>query len=212
MSLKHAVLGLLSEAPASGYDLMKLFNASLANTWPATQSQVYGELAKLTSAGLAEVSAHGPRGRKEYAITQKGLAELRHWLADVEPGGPHRDDSLLRVFFLGLLTPLEARAYLLGRAHATAELHDRLRRIDDGAEWDDDMISVYGRLALEYGLRMTAAQEEWARWAAEEIGSAKAREASERVRTRHGLAPGDDAGSAHDSDGPAPTDQHPSAP
>lgn len=33
MSLRHAVLGLLAESPASGYDLMKMFNASLANVW-----------------------------------------------------------------------------------------------------------------------------------------------------------------------------------
>ncbi|MFD9813126.1 PadR family transcriptional regulator [Streptomyces sp. NPDC059080] len=184
MSLRHAVLGLLSESPASGYDLMKLFNASLANVWPATQSQVYGELGKLTSAGLAEVSAHGPRGRKEYAITDEGLAELRHWLAEVPPSGPHRDDSLLRVFFLGILTPLEARTFLLGRAQETARLHTELRRIDEETEWGDDMISVYGRLTLEYGLRMTAAQEEWARWAAEQIDSVKAREAGNRARSR----------------------------
>ncbi|MGG7572607.1 PadR family transcriptional regulator [Streptomyces sirii] len=109
MSLRHAVLGLLAESPASGYDLMKLFNASLSNVWPATQSQVYGELTKLTTAGLVEVAAHGPRGRKEYAITEDGLAELRHWLTDVPPGGPTRDDSMLRVFFLGIVTPSKRR-------------------------------------------------------------------------------------------------------
>lgn len=47
------------------------------------------------------------------------------------------------------------------------------------------MISVYGRIALEYGLRMSATQEEWARWAADEVTSAKARKASEVARERH---------------------------
>ncbi|MFG2138799.1 PadR family transcriptional regulator [Streptomyces sp. NPDC048650] len=173
MSLRHAVLGLLAEAPASGYDLMKTFNVSLANVWPATQSQVYGELGKLTAAGMAEVIAEGPRGRKEYAITDDGLAELRHWLIDVEPSGPPRVDGLLRVFFLGVLTPLEARTYLLSRAEAASRSHGALERLDENIPWDDDMISVYGRLALEYGLRQTAMQEEWARWAAEEVGRAK---------------------------------------
>ncbi len=45
MSLRHALLGLLSEGPASGYDLLKLFDNSLANVWPATQSQLYGSSA-----------------------------------------------------------------------------------------------------------------------------------------------------------------------
>ena len=38
----------------------------MANVWPATQSQLYGELNKLADAGLIEVSDIGPRGRKEY--------------------------------------------------------------------------------------------------------------------------------------------------
>ena len=47
MSLRYALLGLLREGPASGYDLMQIFKLSLANTWPATQSQVYTELGKI---------------------------------------------------------------------------------------------------------------------------------------------------------------------
>ncbi len=182
MSLRHAVLGLLAEAPASGYDLMKLFNASLANVWPATQSQVYGELTKLTAAGMAEVAAEGPRGRKEYAITDAGLDELRRWIIEVEPSGPPRSDGLLRVFFLGVLTPLEARTYLLSRAESASRTHSALEQLDKNLPWDDDMISVYGRLALDYGLRQSAMQADWARWAAEEIGHARAQAASERVR------------------------------
>lgn len=188
MSLKHAVLGLLADSPASGYDLMKLFNASLSNVWPATQSQVYGELTKLTTAGLAEVAAHGPRGRKEYAITDDGLAELRHWLVEVEPTGHPRHDGLLRIFFLGLVTPLEAQTYLLHQAERAARARAELEHLDETAQWDEDMISVHGRIALEYGLRLSAFQEEWARWAAEEVTGAKARTASELARRRH--APG----------------------
>ncbi|MEW1658348.1 MULTISPECIES: helix-turn-helix transcriptional regulator [unclassified Streptomyces] len=186
MSLRHAVLGLLSESPASGYDLMKLFNASLSNVWPATQSQVYGELNKLTTAGLVEVSAHGPRGRKEYAITDDGLTELRHWLTEVAPVGQQRHDGLLRVFFLGVLTPLEAQTYLLTQAEAAARMRAAYEQVDRTAEWDEEMISVYGRIALEYGLRMSATMEEWARWAADEVTGAKAMKAGELARAQHG--------------------------
>ena len=70
MSLRIAALGLLAQEPGSGYDLLKLFEKSMANVWPATQSQLYGELNKLADAGLIEVSDVGPRGRKEYRITE----------------------------------------------------------------------------------------------------------------------------------------------
>ena len=47
-----AALGLLAQQPGSGYDLLKTFEKSMANVWPATQSQLYGELNKLADAGL----------------------------------------------------------------------------------------------------------------------------------------------------------------
>lgn len=171
MSLRHAVLGLLAERPASGYDLMKLFETSLSNAWPATQSQVYGELGKLATAGLVTVAAEGPRGRKEYAITDEGVAELRHWLIETEPDRIRRSETLLRVFFLGVLTPAEAEVYLRLEANRAAAHHTSLEKLDDTIDWTDDQLSVYGRVALEYGLRLTAMQEEWARWAADRVAS-----------------------------------------
>lgn len=33
MSLRYALLGLLSDGPASGYDLLRTFKHSLANVW-----------------------------------------------------------------------------------------------------------------------------------------------------------------------------------
>lgn len=171
MSLRHAVLGLLAERQASGYDLMKLFETSLANVWPATQSQVYGELGKLATSGLVKVASEGPRGRKEYAITDDGLAELRHWLTETEPDRVRRSEVLLRVFFLGALTPLEATAYLDLEAARAARHHASLEALGGSVDWGDDRLSVHGRLALEYGLRLTAMQEEWAKWAVGQIAA-----------------------------------------
>lgn len=178
MSLRHAMLGLLADHPASGYDLMRTFETSLANVWPATQSQVYGELAKLTKDGLLEAASEGPRGRKEYAITDSGLGELRRWLLQDEPRKV-RSDALLRVFFLNRLTPVEAVAYLHGEAERAARQHQGLRELEQKVEWDDGPLSVNGRLTLEYGLRFTAMREEWARWAAEEYQQARRRAAHE---------------------------------
>lgn len=169
MSLRHAVLGLLAEGPASGYDLMKMFDASLANVWPATQSQLYSELGKLADAGLVDVAAEGARGRKEYAITEAGRAELRHWLTEVEPARTARSDLLLRVFFLGELSPEQARAYLRREAEVAEASLAVLRQIIPLIEDDTDNLSVYGRLALEAGLRFTTTQREWAEWAEKQI-------------------------------------------
>src|SRR5689334_24255740 len=90
VSLRIAALGLLSQKPGSGYDLLRLFEKSMANVWPATQSQLYGELNKLADAGLIEVSDIGPRGRKEYRITDAGRMELHRWITDTEDDPPVR--------------------------------------------------------------------------------------------------------------------------
>ncbi|MEV4612494.1 PadR family transcriptional regulator [Kitasatospora sp. NPDC049258] len=169
MSLRHALLGLLSDRPASGYDLLKLFETSLANAWPATQSQVYTELTKLADAGLITVAAEGARGRKEYALTDAGLAELRHWLTETTPVQHARSDLLLRVFFLGVLTPEQAREYLRWLAELSAAGHDRLQAVKESVAWDEDDLSAHGRIALEYGLRFNAMRREWAEWAADQL-------------------------------------------
>ncbi|MEU0008968.1 PadR family transcriptional regulator [Streptomyces sp. NPDC006314] len=169
MSLRHALLGLLAERPASGYDLLKTFETSLANVWPANQSQIYTELTKLAGTGLITVAAEGPRGRKEYALTDEGLAELRHWLTETRPQRNTRSDILLRVFFLGVLPPEEARGYLTHLIEMSQDGYEQLRQLVDSIDWDDDNLSVYGRIALEYGLRFNAMRREWAEWAAERI-------------------------------------------
>ncbi|GGQ11918.1 PadR family transcriptional regulator [Streptosporangium pseudovulgare] len=165
MSLRHALLGLLAAGPASGYDLLKIFNVSLANVWPATQSQVYAELGRLADAGLVEVVAEGPRGRKEYALADTGRAELRHWLTEVAPTRTGRSDTLLRVFFLGQVEPGQARAYLRRLAETAAKAEHDLAALSDAVSAEEDDLAFYGRLALEWGLRFSAMQREWADWA-----------------------------------------------
>lgn len=169
MSLRHALLGLLVNRSASGYDLLKLFDTSLANVWPATQSQIYTELNKLADAGLITVAAEGPRGRKQYALTDEGLAELRHWLTETEPHHNRRSEVLLRVFFLGVVSREQARAYLTDLADLVGEEDEALRELERSIDWDEGDLSVYGRIAMEYGLRFNAMRLDWAKWAAEQL-------------------------------------------
>ena len=169
MSLRHAALGLLSRGPASGYDLLKVFEASMANVWPATQSQLYGELNKLAEAGLIEVADVGPRGRKEYAITDAGRAELHRWMTSPQDDPAFRSAQLLRVFLLDELPEPQARAYLEAvRAYADSELK-RYEQIRDGHEWSGGGDAFFARAALENGLRFTRMQSDWASWVLAEL-------------------------------------------
>lgn len=170
MSIRHAILGLLARDPASGYDLLRTFQLSLAHVWPATQSQLYAELGRMTEAGFMVVHAEGGRGRKEYAITGAGRAELRRWLLEVEPDPPRRNDAVLRVFFLDQVAPEEAREYLERQAASAAARHEELTALRSVAKNDSKgLLIAYGLLSLEYGLRLAEMNREWARWAAGQI-------------------------------------------
>ena len=164
-----AALGLLAQQPGSGYDLLKTFEKSMANVWPATQSQLYGELNKLADSGLIEVTDIGPRGRKEYRITAAGRTELQRWMMSPEDDPPFRDASLLRVFLLGEIEPDQARRHMVAVAeHADSEVK-RLEALKDSIDWNDGDDLFFGRAALEYGLRLGAMEATWARWVIDQI-------------------------------------------
>ena len=164
MSLRIAALGLLAQSPGSGYDLLKRFEQSMANVWPATQSQLYGELNKLADAGLIEVSDIGPRGRKEYRVTPAGRTELLRWITNPADDPPVRRPDVLRVFLLGEVSASHAREYVETFAkHADADLK-RYERLRDSVDWDDDCGDFYGRAALEYGIQNASMQVRWAEW------------------------------------------------
>jgi DNA-binding PadR family transcriptional regulator len=174
MSLRHGLLGLLAHRPASGWDLLKAFDSSLAFTWPATQSQLYTELGRMTDDGLIEVTGTGGRNRKEYAITGAGRDELVRWITQVPPERNRRSDAILRVFFLWAVSPDEARAYLDREATAYRQYHELLRSVEQSVTWNDSDFDRCGRIALEYALRVSKASEEWARWAVDHVDAGNA--------------------------------------
>ena len=160
-TLGHALLGVLAEGPRTGYALVRHLAQSIAYAWPASHSQVYPELAKLREAGLIRERGAAPRGGRVYEITEAGLEEVRRWLRETEPSRTVRNEAALRLFFLWLLEPEEAEAYLRGeaeQAHATLE---QLERIAEQEDPDNPKTRAY-RTALELGLHTARARLAWA--------------------------------------------------
>jgi DNA-binding PadR family transcriptional regulator len=169
VSLRIAALGLLAQQPGSGYDLLRHFEKSMANVWPATQSQLYGELNKLADTGLIEVSDIGPRGRKEYRITEAGRAELRRWIAKPDDDPPFRSAGLLRVFLLGEIPRDQAREHVVAMAREAERKVRRFEELRDSIDWKEDDGTFFSRAALQYGLRKGAMEAEWANWLVKQI-------------------------------------------
>jgi PadR family transcriptional regulator, regulatory protein AphA len=97
MSIEHAMLGLLSLNPLSGYDIKKMFEGSVALYWSGNNNQIYKTLIKLHEQGWVsretQVQESNP-ARKIYSITEKGLEELRRW-AFTDPEIPQVKNSFL---------------------------------------------------------------------------------------------------------------------
>jgi DNA-binding PadR family transcriptional regulator len=179
MSLKLALLGLLAERPMSGYELSKRF-AGPSNVWTAQHSQIYPELARLKEAGFIKQGQVGPRGRKTYSITPSGHQQVRRWLVETEPDRTVRDEAFLRVFFLWLLEPKEARSYLEGeREHHRARLEQYLDTADGFSPRTP--AQRYDRIALEAGIRHERALAEWAEWALTQVRKSPRRTSTRRT-------------------------------
>ena len=112
MSLRHAVLGLLSIEPSTGYELTRRFDSSLANAWHASHSQIYPLLSRMEREGLIEVASEGARRSRTWAVTDAGRSELREWLVTTEPDRGQRNESGLRWFMQELLDPADRRVVL----------------------------------------------------------------------------------------------------
>lgn len=167
MSLRHALLGALAEQPRSGYELLKHFEQSLAYAWPASHSQIYPELGRLLSENLIEQAAAGARGSKTYALTDTGLAEIRRWLRETEPDRRVRNDAQLRMFFLWLLDPDEARSHLERERAYWQGILDELREIDTKPQSRTRKGRAF-QLSLEGGIRMVESRIEWLEWAVDQ--------------------------------------------
>jgi PadR family transcriptional regulator, regulatory protein AphA len=167
VSLRHALLGALADRPRTGYELLKHFEQSLAYAWPASHSQIYPELARLQDARLIEQTDSGPRGSKTYGLTDRGLEEVRRWLREVEPDRRIRNDAALRLFFLWLLEPEEARAQLERERDYWRGVLSELEAIAKQPPGTTRKEEAF-RLALEGGIRTVEARVAWLEEAAEE--------------------------------------------
>jgi DNA-binding PadR family transcriptional regulator len=99
MSIRHALLALLSEGPKYGLQLRLEFEARTGEVWPLNVGQVYTTLQRLERDGFVEsddTSEDGPQ--KGFRITGEGEEELAGWLrTPPDLSSPPRDELVIKV-------------------------------------------------------------------------------------------------------------------
>src|SRR5665213_170951 len=99
MSVRHALLALLSEGPKYGLQLRQEFEARTGDVWPLNIGQVYTTLQRLERDGLVESDDTGEDGpQKGFRITSDGEEELAAWLR-IPPdlSSPPRDELVMKI-------------------------------------------------------------------------------------------------------------------
>jgi DNA-binding PadR family transcriptional regulator len=99
MSVRHALLALLSEGPKYGLQLRQEFESGTGEIWALNIGQVYTTLQRLERDGLIESDEPEQEGsQKGFRITESGSTELSVWLSTPpDMTSPPRDELVIKV-------------------------------------------------------------------------------------------------------------------
>jgi len=181
MSLRYALLALLTSEPMTGYDISRLFQSSVGHVWHAPDSQIYPELRKMEAEGLVEAeSVDDARGEKRfYRPTEAGIIAFRSWMDAPLKYALDRDPAHLRAAYFEWADPAAAKRAMLDHIERYEDLRaqwqGQIDSIDDGTspvlnrrlEGKDDAerqrIAGFKRFAYEGLLARADAEISWAR-------------------------------------------------
>lgn len=192
MSLRFAILGLLTHEELSGYEITKRFSQSVGHFWHARSQQIYPELARLEDDALVESRLIPQTGRPDkrlYTITPAGRARLAEWVLSPSPLTLVKDEFLVKVRSYGLVAPEAALRVLTEHRRMHEERLASFRQIaeefdaSDPARVDAGLLGPY--LTLLAGISVEQAFVDWAHEAERFLAA--------RVQASPGAAAGNDS-------------------
>jgi DNA-binding PadR family transcriptional regulator len=137
MSIRHALLALLSEGPKYGLQLRQEFESRTGEVWPLNVGQVYTTLQRLERDGLVEEDGGGGP-QNSFRITTAGAGELSGWLRtpqDVVP--PPRDELVIKVLVAMRLPGIDVHEVLQVHRRQLIQSMQRYTHLKQEAAEDD---------------------------------------------------------------------------
>jgi PadR family transcriptional regulator, regulatory protein AphA len=171
MSLPHALLGLLSYKPATGYDLKVAFASSIGMFWDASLPQIYRTLGQMEKNGWLSFrieQQEGKPNRKIYNLTASGKKELNAWLRKtLEFPQVRKNDMLMKIFFGNKINQKDLIEHFKKWRSSAAKLQEKLEKgvkpvvahYSDVTGAKDDM--YFWLLTADYGRRRAKMIVEW---------------------------------------------------
>jgi DNA-binding PadR family transcriptional regulator len=139
VSVRHALLGLLSEGPKYGLQLRQEFETTTGDVWPLNVGQVYTTLQRLERDGLVASSVDDEDSpQKDFRITAAGRRELDQWLrTPPELGSPPRDELVIKVLVAISLPGVDVHEVVQVHRRYLVELMQQWTRLkEDEGEFD----------------------------------------------------------------------------
>jgi DNA-binding PadR family transcriptional regulator len=139
VSVKHALLALLSEGPKYGLQLRQEFEARTGEVWPLNVGQVYTTLQRLERDGLIESEDETDESpQKGFRITAAGEAELAVWLrTPPDLSQPPRDELVIKILVAMRLPGVDVRDVIQTHRRYLVELMQHWTRLkEDEADFD----------------------------------------------------------------------------
>lgn len=117
MSIKYAILGILSCKPLTGYDLKKIIQDTPFMYWSGNNNQIYKSLVELLDEGFVTSEVRHQESspsKKIYTITEKGLAALKKWVLSSPEPPEFKKAFLIQLAWAGQLNADEFNDLLTG--------------------------------------------------------------------------------------------------
>jgi len=161
---KYAVLGLLTYAPLSGYDIRRIYAQSLGNFWSESYGAIYPILKRLEDEGLAtrEVErGEGKPDRNVYTITDLGREEMHRWLAQPPDPIKERVELLLKLFHGWEVGPAVMIEHVKQTRAEHEALLERYAHYHEAMTRESEPPSPYWLMTVSCGQHFSKAYIEW---------------------------------------------------
>jgi DNA-binding PadR family transcriptional regulator len=138
VTVRHALLALLSEGPKYGLQLRQEFEARTGEVWPLNVGQVYTTLQRLERDGLVAADGVGEDGpQKGFRITDAGGRELEEWLRTPDLASPPRDELVIKVLVALRVPGVDVAEVIQVHRRHLVELMLQYTRLKQDAAEDD---------------------------------------------------------------------------